>query len=336
MYLKLSVTSCICVLLFFSGCSFEVDLDKKIEKAYRDMATLEQQKADTRAPDLYKQAKANLEKAVEDYGNSDYLSAEDYLSQVDQNIKAAKNVVNMALSQDWDQDSILNAWDMAPYEAEDIDGFEDWDGVPDPDNDHDKIPDVADLAPNEPETYNGYQDTDGKPDVNAADVRITQMQKAAKTDNKMASQVTQLKKEFQDALISPNKMVLKKNEATSASTTFILKTIHFDFASRELNPESKTALTTLANHLKKNQAISLKIEGFTDNVGSSNYNLTLSQQRAKAVQDFLVTSGIETARIKCYGYGAANPISSNLSASGRAKNRRIEFTFTEMVAGMNE
>ncbi|KAA3616406.1 MAG: OmpA family protein [Calditrichaeota bacterium] len=75
--------------------------------------------------------------------------------------------------QDWDgapdpdndEDGILDYADTAPNEPEDVDGFEDYDGAPDTDNDHDGIPDITDLAPNEPEDYDGFQDEDGKPDL---------------------------------------------------------------------------------------------------------------------------------------------------------------------------
>ena len=72
----------------------------------------------------------------------------------------------------------------------------------------------------------------------------------------------------------------------------------------------------------------MKIEGFTDNTGSSEFNEKLSLDRAKAVRKMLVTRGIEPSRITAEGRGSASPVSSNDDDDGRAKNRRVEVSVT--------
>jgi outer membrane protein OmpA-like peptidoglycan-associated protein len=72
--------------------------------------------------------------------------------------------IDTLLWQDTDGDGVPDMLDGAPFDAEDVDGFQDEDGVPDPDNDNDGIPDVIDKAPNAPETRNRYHDDDGAPD----------------------------------------------------------------------------------------------------------------------------------------------------------------------------
>ena len=66
-------------------------------------------------------------------------------------------------------------------------------------------------------------------------------------------------------------------------------------------------------------------QGYTDNTGSEKYNQKLSQKRADAVRDYLVAKGIAASRLTAVGYGEANPIMDNKTATGRAFNRRIVF-----------
>jgi len=68
----------------------------------------------------------------------------------------------------------------------------------------------------------------------------------------------------------------------------------------------------------------ISIEGHTDNTGTANYNRILSQRRANAVADILVNNGVPPARLYAVGRGENEPVASNLSATGRAQNRRVE------------
>src|SRR5690606_2941620 len=99
-----------------------------------------------------------------------------------------------------------------------------------------------------------------------------------------------------------------------------------------LKPQSIPELKELAIFLKSNLNLKIEVAGFTDNQGDVAHNAGLSNRRSEAVKDFLVKSeGIDSARITTKGYGAANPIASNDTEEGRAKNRRTEFK----VIGMN-
>ena len=105
----------------------------------------------------------------------------------------------------------------------------------------------------------------------------------------------------------------------------ILRGINFDFDSATIKEDSETILDEAVNTLKENPSIKTKIEGHTDATGTEEYNLGLSQRRADAVRDYLISQGIAGERLSTVGQGEAYPITSNDTREGRSKNRRIEF-----------
>jgi outer membrane protein OmpA-like peptidoglycan-associated protein len=110
--------------------------------------------------------------------------------------------------------------------------------------------------------------------------------------------------------------------------TVVLKNIFFDTDKFDLKPESRSELEKLAALLKKNPKLQIEISGHTDNVGTAEYNQKLSENRAKAVYDYLVSNGITSTRLTYAGYGLTRPIDTNDTDSGRANNRRTEFSIT--------
>jgi outer membrane protein OmpA-like peptidoglycan-associated protein len=101
--------------------------------------------------------------------------------------------------------------------------------------------------------------------------------------------------------------------------------IFFDFDKTEIKPESAAQIEQLAALLKKNPGLEVLIVGHTDGQGAFDYNLSLSQRRAQAVADALVSAhGIERRRLTPAGAGMVAPVASNRSEDGRAKNRRVE------------
>ncbi len=101
--------------------------------------------------------------------------------------------------------------------------------------------------------------------------------------------------------------------------------IFFDTGKSEVKPESKPALEEIAKLLKQDPALKLKVVGHTDLVGAMDANLTLSQARADAVVQALVTQyGIAAGRLKGHGVGPLAPVASNENEEGRGKNRRVE------------
>ncbi len=102
-------------------------------------------------------------------------------------------------------------------------------------------------------------------------------------------------------------------------------TVNFNFDSAELTPTAKANLDKIAKVFINNPKTLLTVYGYTDSVGKDEYNMKLSRSRANAVKAYLGTKGIGVKRITAQGMGEADPIASNDTDAGRAKNRRVEF-----------
>jgi len=112
--------------------------------------------------------------------------------------------------------------------------------------------------------------------------------------------------------------------------TVRLKNIYFDFDKTTLKRESFVELDKVVDFLKKNSKIEIEISGHTDSKGSDDYNLTLSQGRSQSVVDYMISQGINEARLTAHGYGEGKPVDTNDTPAGQANNRRVEFTVTDI------
>lgn len=99
----------------------------------------------------------------------------------------------------------------------------------------------------------------------------------------------------------------------------------FGFNKATLKKEAQPILWHATQVLLSNPDLKVEVQGYTDGIGSDNYNVKLSEKRAQAVKNYLVARGIASDRLVVKGYGKANPVASNQTADGRALNRRIEF-----------
>ncbi len=115
------------------------------------------------------------------------------------------------------------------------------------------------------------------------------------------------------------------NKLIEANTPIELKNIVFDFDKYDLKEKSILELEKLTSFLHDNPKVNIEIHGHTDAEGSDDYNVNLSDARAKAVYLYLVQNGIDSNRMQYKGFGEAIPRTSNTSEENRAKNRRVEF-----------
>lgn len=115
-----------------------------------------------------------------------------------------------------------------------------------------------------------------------------------------------------------------KTRETERGLVFTLSDVLFETNEAELKADALRNLYPLVTYLKEHPNREVLIEGHTDSTGSDSYNLELSQQRAAAVRDFLISNGINPNLIIARGYGKAHPVASNATQEGRQENRRVE------------
>ena len=101
--------------------------------------------------------------------------------------------------------------------------------------------------------------------------------------------------------------------------------ITFDTGKATLKPESMVEINRIAKLMQENPALEFEVQGHCDAQGSDKVNDPLSQKRAEAIVDALVEQGIARARLSAVGKGSHQPIASNSTDEGRARNRRVEF-----------
>ncbi|MDY5969301.1 MAG: OmpA family protein [Bacteroidales bacterium] len=111
----------------------------------------------------------------------------------------------------------------------------------------------------------------------------------------------------------------------TVGATFVLKDIYFAFDQSVLLQQSYVELQKLLETLRSHPTMRIEIDGHTDGNGSVEYNQRLSESRARAVVDYLISCGIDARRLESKGFGKSRPIDSNDTDEGRARNRRVEF-----------
>jgi outer membrane protein OmpA-like peptidoglycan-associated protein len=124
---------------------------------------------------------------------------------------------------------------------------------------------------------------------------------------------------FKSALVKSQKRL----EMTHKDEYFILENIQFETAKATLLPISFEELDKIVTSLHKNRVIKIEIQGHTDNTGTAVTNQRLSENRALAVQQYLIQKGIASERLQVKGYGDTQPIAPNNTPQGRTQNRRV-------------
>jgi outer membrane protein OmpA-like peptidoglycan-associated protein len=123
--------------------------------------------------------------------------------------------------------------------------------------------------------------------------------------------------------------LVRSEDIFQGERKLVLKGVNFETNSAKLTSGSRKILDHVAFSLKDWPEVKVEIGGYTDSSGSDTHNQELSQARAEAVRDFLVSQGIDASRLDAKGYGESDPIASNDNGRGRAQNRRVELTKIE-------
>lgn len=110
----------------------------------------------------------------------------------------------------------------------------------------------------------------------------------------------------------------------AAPQKLVLEGVNFDFDKATLRQEDIGSLDDDVEALKAWGNVNIEVAGHTDSMGSDAYNMKLSQRRAEAVRNFLISRGVAADRLTAKGYGESQPVADNATEEGRFKNRRVE------------
>jgi uncharacterized repeat protein (TIGR01451 family) len=253
---------------------------------------------------------------------------------------------------DNDNDGLLDVDDKCPLDPEDKDGFEDVDGCPDPDNDKDGILDGDDTC-RDVFGYVDWQgclppDADGDGVLDPADACVNQPGPAttkgcpdqdgdriADKDDK-CPKVPEVYNGKEDDDGCPERGAKSLIRITDEKI-MLLESVYFDLDKATIQPRSYPLLDQVAIAMLDFPELKrVRIEGHTSSEGDDNYNLKLSDARAKSVREYIVKRGVDVARLDAEGFGEKVPIADNKTDKGRSQNRRVEFVVVEFDRSLME
>jgi outer membrane protein OmpA-like peptidoglycan-associated protein len=150
-----------------------------------------------------------------------------------------------------------------------------------------------------------------------------------------AQKATNQTEEMRERLRAQLSQVLQTQE-TARGLIVNMSDVLFDTGQYTLKPDAREKLAKVSGILLAYPDLKVQVEGYTDTVGSDEYNLTLSQHRADAVRDYLVSQGVNAANTTAVGYGKTRPIADNATAAGRAQNRRVNLVVSGTAIGVQQ
>jgi OOP family OmpA-OmpF porin len=272
--------------------------------------------ADFLSPPQYCAVRGFIEPAPGDRDGDGFLDPVDKCPDQPENFNGFEDEDGCPDDPDSDGDGIPDSVDQCVMTPEDKDGYLDGDGCPEADNDLDGIPDVKDKCPNDPEDFDGYEDEDGCPDPDNDKDTVPDVQDQC--PNEIGSTT-------QEPLGCPTNSLVVVTDCEVKIT----QQIHFEFNKDKIRPESFRVLDAVVEVLDKNPAITLEVQGHTDNKGAPAYNKDLSNRRAHSVMRYLIAHGVTIGRLTATGYGMDRPLVDNSSEENRSLNRRVQFVRSE-------
>ena len=168
-----------------------------------------------------------------------------------------------------------------------------------------------------------------------AEARARQAREAQLAAEQGAQQASQQAEQARERLKDQLNQVLQTTE-TARGLIVNMSDVLFDFNKYTLKPEAREKLAKVSGILLAYPDLKLQVEGYTDNIGSDEYNQKLSEQRADGVRDYLVVQSVSDANVTATGYGKNNPVADNSTNGGRAQNRRVELVVSGAAIGIQQ
>ncbi len=165
-----------------------------------------------------------------------------------------------------------------------------------------------------------------------ADAEIAAQEAARKVAEEQKAAAEREKQQLRAKLLEQFNRVLPTTDS-GRGLVVNMGDVLFDTGKSNLRSEAQLALAKLAGIVLNYPSLRLAVEGHTDSTGTAEFNQTLSEKRAGAVRDFLVSQGLDTSTLSAQGLGMNNPVADNKTTEGRQKNRRVEIVVSGEVIG---
>lgn len=156
-------------------------------------------------------------------------------------------------------------------------------------------------------------------------------QKAQEAD-RLRSQAEEQQQQLRQQLLQQFNMILATRD-TARGLIVNMSDVLFDFNKYMLRPAAREKLAKISGIILSHPGLRLEVDGYTDSIGSDDYNQKLSEQRAGAVQQYLVQEGLAQDNVSAKGFGKEDPVASNDTAAGRQLNRRVELVVSGEIIG---
>jgi outer membrane protein OmpA-like peptidoglycan-associated protein len=157
-------------------------------------------------------------------------------------------------------------------------------------------------------------------------------QQAASIADQQRQEAVRQKEAMRARLLAQLNQVLQTRD-TARGLIVSMPDVLFDFNKYTLKPEARERLARISGIVLAYPDLKLEIDGYTDSIGSDEYNQTLSDKRSEAVRDYLTSSGVSANNVTSRGFGKADPVADNSTAAGRQLNRRVEMIVSGDVIG---
>lgn len=167
----------------------------------------------------------------------------------------------------------------------------------------------------------------------AAQAQAAQQQ--AQQAQQQAQAAQQQEAQMRERLRQQLSQVLQTRE-TARGLIVNMPDVLFDFNKYTLKPEAREKLAKVSGILLAYPDLKVQVEGYTDSIGSDEYNQKLSEERADSVRGYLVQQSVQDNNVTAEGYGKTHPVADNATASGRAQNRRVELVVSGQSIGIQE
>jgi outer membrane protein OmpA-like peptidoglycan-associated protein len=194
---------------------------------------------------------------------------------------------------------------------------------------------AAEQARSDAQALAAQAESDRKAAEAAKNVAMAQNQQAqsdAERARLAAQRAEAEKQELRQKLLAQFNMILATRDS-ARGLIINMSDVLFDFDKATLKPAAREKLAKVSGIVLAYPGLKLAVEGHTDSIGTDEYNMTLSEKRANAVRDYLVSQDLSDSSITAQGFGKADPVAANDTNAGRALNRRVELVVSGEVIG---